>query len=127
MPGKNEFIRLFILKNKKLKKKSKMKKIEFSVFASLLITSIIPWLIVLIWYIIPALYGKIHSDLYEILWAFFVLIVAGLIGINIEKNINKVDFSKTVKIFIIFIFVLSCFFFTFFTFFKPWIDLFQIP
>ncbi len=106
---------------------SKKTKVEFSFFISLLINNIIPWFIVLIWYIVPALYGKIHSDLMEILWAFAVLIVVGFGSIIIEKNLNPIKIKTITKIFILFLSIISVFFYTYFTFFKLWIELFENP
>lgn len=106
---------------------SKKRKVEFSFFISLLINNIIPWFIVIIWYIVPAIYGKIHSDFIEILWAFVVLIVVGAGSIIIEKNLVSAKITTITKIFILSFFLISIFFYTYFTFFKPWIDLFENP
>ncbi|MCR4421842.1 MAG: hypothetical protein NUV32_05160 [Exilispira sp.] len=103
------------------------RKKEFSIYSNLLINLILPWFIVIIWYIVPAIYGKIESELYEILWAFFVLILSGIFSLSIEKDLLKSKYSILSKISIIILFLLSIFFYTYFTFSKPWVDLFQIP
>jgi len=100
---------------------------KFSFFSSFIINIILPWFIIIIWYIIPALYGKLNSELYEIIWALFVLILAGIFSINLEKSISIVSLNIYSKIFILILFIISVFFFTFFSFNKPWIDLFDIP
>lgn len=95
--------------------------------ASLLITIIVPYFIIIVWYIIPAFYGKIKKEIYEILWAFIVLVIVAIISFNINHDLANIKFNRTVKIFIILLFFLSIFFFTYFTFSKPWVDIFQIP
>jgi|YNPMSStandDraft_2_1061718.scaffolds.fasta_scaffold00046_25 hypothetical protein len=105
----------------------KNKKLDFSIYSSLLINSILLWFIVIIWYIVPALYGKVHKDLYEIIWAFFVLILAGIFSLSIEKDISRINYNILSKISIFIFLFLSIFFYTYFSFSKPWIDFFQIP
>lgn len=105
----------------------KNRKKDFQIYSALLINILMPWIIVIIWYIIPALYGKIHSEFYEILWAFFVLILTGLISFSIEKDLSKTNFSRLTNLIILFLFIISVFFYTYFTFSKPWVDIFQIP
>ncbi|MFN3410576.1 MAG: hypothetical protein ACK4YF_00250 [Exilispira sp.] len=76
----------------------------FSFIASLLITIIVPYFIIIIWYILPALNGKIEKEIFEILWAFIVLVIVSIISFNINQDLANIKFNRTVKIFIILLF-----------------------
>ena len=96
-------------------------------FPRILSTTIVPWLILLIWYLVPAFVGRVESFMLELFWGVFVTILAGIVGPIIEKNIDGKDFTLRFKIVIVILFIVSGFLYIWFTFKPPWIDLFVNP
>ncbi|MEA1912616.1 MAG: DUF6512 family protein [candidate division WOR-3 bacterium] len=93
-------------------------------YSRLLSTIMIPWLVTLIWYLIPALCGKVESLGLEVFWSVLVTILSGIIGGMMEKNIEGKDFNSSFKIVILILFIVSAFLYIWFTYKPPWIDLF---
>jgi hypothetical protein len=88
---------------------------------------LLPWFIVLIWYMLPIFLGHIESLAIELVWAFAVTFVVGLISVSIERNLEDKQLSMNLKFLIVSLFVVSIIFYTAFSFQKPWIDLFENP
>ncbi|MFN3284106.1 MAG: hypothetical protein ACK40Q_07740 [Pseudothermotoga sp.] len=86
-----------------------------------------PWFIVIVWYMAPALVGHIDSVAVELIWAFAVTFISAIIGCSLEKNIERTSFTKGIKIAVTVMFILSIVFYVRFSFTKPWIDLFINP
>ncbi len=93
----------------------------------LISTIFIPWLIVVVWYLVPGIYGKVESITLELVWAFIVVIVSAIIGIVLEKSTEKIKFGMGLKTIILVLLIICIFFFVRFSYSKPWIDLFQNP
>ncbi|AEH50749.1 DUF6512 family protein [Pseudothermotoga thermarum] len=96
-------------------------------FSRLISTMFIPWIIVVVWYVVPGIVGKVESIALELVWAFFVVVVSGIVGIVLERLTEKMHFGTTVKLMILILFFVLIFFFVRFSFSKPWVDLFQNP
>jgi len=111
----------YFLIRKSIKDKDKF------IYSRLFSTIIIPWVIVLVWYLYPAIFGRAETLFIEIIWALLATYLSGLLVIQIEREIEKISFSKASRIVIIILFVISAFLFTIFTFKLPWIDLFIDP
>ncbi len=90
-------------------------------------TITVPWFIVLIWYLVPALYGKLEILFLELLWAVLVTYFSGIIGGIIEKNIEECELNLSFKIIILILLIVSIFLYIRFTYNPPWIDLFINP
>ncbi|MDI3472552.1 MAG: hypothetical protein PWQ20_1396 [Thermotogaceae bacterium] len=88
---------------------------------------LLPWFIVLIWYMVPIFFGHFESLIVELIWAFVVTFLTGLISISIEKNLEDQQLTTSLRFLIILLFVISIIFYTAFSFQKPWIDLFENP
>lgn len=88
---------------------------------------IVPWFVVLMWYLLPALWGKAESLVLEVSWATSVTILSGIMGGIMEKNIEKKDFGLNFRIVILLLFIVSAFLYVWFTYKPPWIDLFVNP
>lgn len=88
---------------------------------------LVPWFIVIVWYMVPAIFGHVESLTFELIWAFIVTFISAIMASSFEKNIQKISLGKGTKITIIILFVLSIIFYTRFSFSKPWIDLFINP
>ncbi len=93
----------------------------------LISTILIPWLIVLVWYVVPGIVGKVESIAVELTWAFAVVIISGIVCVAFERSIERIHFGATVRLLILILFVVSIFFFVRFSYSRPWIDLFQNP
>jgi hypothetical protein len=80
-----------------------------------------------VWYLVPAIFGKIETLWIELAWAFVVVIVSGLFAIIVETELEPLKISKGFKILVFALFVVSMIFFVRFSFGKPWIDVFVDP
>lgn len=103
------------------------KNTKYSWFPRLFSAIIIPWIIFLLWYLAPALYGKFTLAILEVFWAIFVTYIAGLIAGLIEKNFEENDFTMGFKIVIIALLIISALLYILFTYRVPWVDLFVDP
>jgi len=88
-------------------------------------TILLPWLVVIIWYILPGIIGHLEPLWFELFWSFFVTFVTSLLAIIIERGINKLSYAF--KVTVIVLFLISIFFFVRFSFGKPILDIFEIP
>ncbi|MBC7320342.1 hypothetical protein H5T89_06825 [bacterium] len=86
----------------------------------------VPWIIFLIWYLVPAIWGKV-TLVVELSWALIVTYISGVFAGIIEKDLEKLRFSSRSKIITFILFVISAFLFIWFTYRLPWIDLFVDP
>ncbi len=96
-------------------------------YSRLLSTVLVPWSIVIVWYMVPAIFGHVESTALELTWAFAVVILSGIAGIMLEKTVERVSLSSPVRMIILVLFVMSVIFYVRFSFSKPWIDLFIDP
>ncbi len=87
----------------------------------------LPWVIFVLWYLVPAVHGKIHNFAGDLLWALFVTYISGVFVIGLEKEIEYVKFSVLAKITLIVMVVSLTFLFIFCTYRLPWLDLFAVP
>jgi len=88
---------------------------------------ILPWIILVIWYLLPALYGKVKTPLVDLIWAIGVTYLSCLFVGFLEMEIEKAEFGLTTRYIILFLVVASGFLFVWFTYRLPWIDLFTNP
>ena len=87
-----------------------------------------PWVVFLLWYIAPAIYGQMPTVWLEIVYANVMTILAGFMILTFETNFEKIQFSRNLKIIIWVLFIVSIFLFMIFTFVKlPWADVFIEP
>ncbi len=85
----------------------------------------VPWFILLIWYLVPALFGKVESLTIELGWSILATYLSGIAGVMMEKSVEKGTITAGFKITILVLFFISAFFYISFTYQLPWIDLFQ--
>ncbi len=107
-------------------KKVKNKIVNFW-YSRILSILIIPWILTIIWYLLPALYGRAKSLIIDLPWAVITTYVSGLFVMQIEKEIEKVRFRVITKVIVLLLLVISAFLFIWFTYRLPWIDLFVDP
>ncbi len=90
-------------------------------------TILVPWFIAIVWYMVPAIFGKLESLALELIWAFAVVIISGLFGIAAERQLEAVRVSRSFNTILAILFIVSVVFFVRFSLTKPWIDLFVDP
>jgi len=96
-------------------------------YSRLLSAVIVPWLIFILWYFLPAVYGRAKSLFVDLCWSLLATFTVALFAAQLEQEIQKLTLSKDTRLLIIFLVVASGFLFVFFTFKLPWIDLFINP
>ncbi|WP_448516785.1 DUF6512 family protein [Pseudothermotoga sp.] len=89
--------------------------------------SLVPWFIVVVWYLVPAIFGKIETLWIELTWAFAVVIISGLFATLVEGELETLKTSKGFRVFVYVLVIVSTVFFVRFSFVKPWIDVFVDP
>ncbi|RKY19108.1 MAG: hypothetical protein DRP63_01120 [Planctomycetota bacterium] len=102
-------------------------KIRNFVYSRMLSAVLLPWVIVLTWYLLPGVFGRVGSIFIEVLWAVLVTYLSGLFVVQIEKEVEKVQFQVATKVVLLALTVISAFLFVLFTYRLPWIDLFVDP
>jgi len=108
-------------------KKRIKEKIENFWYSRVLSIIIIPWIVMQMWYLLPAIYGRAEYLILGVSWAVLVTYLSALFVIQIEKETEKIQFHVKTKIFLLVLFVILAFLFTLFTYKLPWIDLFVNP
>ncbi len=117
---------LTILEYWYLKGKKRFKQNGFW-YSRVLSMVVVPWVVFLLWYIVPAVYGRINSLLPELIWAVLITYSSGLVVSAIEKDMERIEFRRGAGVSIITMLVVSAFLFTIFTYKLPWLDMFEIP
>lgn len=110
-----------------LLKKNVRDKIRNFLFSRLLSAVIVPWIIVLTWYLLPAFYGRPAPLCLDLTWAIPITYLSGFFVIQIEKETERIQFNLFTKIIIAILCIISAFLFILFTYKLPWIDLFIDP
>ncbi len=97
------------------------------IFAGLISAWLVPWIIFVLWYSIQSFAGPFTYEISEIIYAI-VMTYLSLLGLHIlNKELVQIHFSKVAKIVILILVGLLIYELIFFTFVKPWVDVFQIP
>lgn len=87
-----------------------------------------PWVVFLLWYLAPAVYGQMPTVWLEIVYANVMTILAGFVVFTFESDLNRMKFSKNLKIVLWMLLGISIFLFMIFTYVKlPWADVFIEP
>ena len=105
----------------------KFNKRETFWYPRLISTTILPYFTMLIWYLAPAIFGRIEFLLLEVAWATFSTYFSAVIAGRMERNIEEIKMNSILKIIILILFIVSAFLFVRFTYKPPWIDLFIDP
>lgn len=107
--------------------KKKFKGFRVFFIPRLFVSIIVPWIIFLIWYTAPAIFGKFTSVSIELIWAISVTILSGIFGFIIEREIQEKKFSISFMLIVFLLGLISIFLYIRFTYQLPWLDLFQNP
>lgn len=95
------------------------------VLARLLACVMLPWLMFLLWYVVPSFRGPMPSVALEIIYANLVTFAVGVITVLLERDFDRVAFSPAVRGVIALLYLLSAVLLTTFTFRLPWADFFR--
>ncbi|MGB9721638.1 MAG: DUF6512 family protein [bacterium] len=109
-----------------LTKKRVVNKLGFW-YARLLSTVFVPWFVFLIWYLVPAIFGKTGSNFIELVWAITSSYLSGIFAGLTERSAEKIEFNVSIRIVIIILIIFSAFLFIRFTYSLPWVDMFANP
>lgn len=93
----------------------------------ILATWSIPWIIVTVWYLAPAVFRKPLPLWGELSWAILVTFISGIAGGVLERGLEDEWLSPGVRGTLLLLFGISVFFFVWFTYRMPWVDLFEVP
>ncbi len=97
------------------------------VLSRLFVAVLLPWFEVIVWYVVPAIV-RAELPLYlELPWAFAVVYIIGVLGGGVERALQKSKYDRFTTAVVLVLVGLSVFFFTAFTWAKPWIDFFYLP
>jgi uncharacterized membrane protein YeaQ/YmgE (transglycosylase-associated protein family) len=95
-------------------------------YPRLLATVVVPWVAMIVWYLMPALAGRVDSLVAEVAWAIFATYFTGVAGAFIERGLKESP-SLELKALIIALFAVSVFLYTWFAYNPPYIDVFVNP
>lgn len=98
-------------------------------YIRLLVAVFAPWIVFLLWYLAPAIYGsKMPSIPLEVIYANIMTILSGYFAISFERNFANARFSLSLKLSTWALVVASLVLYLVFTFSHlPWADVFVEP
>lgn len=98
------------------------------IFSRLLISLLVPWLMMLFWYIGPAMYGKpMPSIPLEIIYANLALLATAFSSVTLESAFSQIRFTRGQMVVIGLGLIIAITHFSVFTFQTPWADVFAPP
>ncbi|NPD87237.1 MAG: hypothetical protein HGN29_00845 [Asgard group archaeon] len=97
------------------------------VFSRLISSLLVPWIIFIIWYLVPAFVGDHLPLARELTWALVVVLLTGVSVSLIDENTERIEYNLAIKIVIGILIVVSLIIFIWFSFELPWIDVFVLP
>jgi hypothetical protein len=90
--------------------------------------TIIPWFVFVLWYIGPALFGRMPSIFIEILYANIITLLVGFTGAVFEQGLSRISYFRELKAVILVLCISSVILYMIFTFAGlPWADVFIEP
>lgn len=90
--------------------------------------TILPWFVFILWYLAPAIYGRMPSIPLEIVYANIITIAAGIFGSIFEQGLSRINYFRELRIILIILFLSSLILYIVFTYIKlPWADVFIEP
>jgi hypothetical protein len=96
-------------------------------YSRLTATVFAPWVVFLLWYIAPALYGKMPNIPLEIIYANIITLLVGLFVAILEQGFRQIRYTPGLKFVILALFVVSIGLYLIFTYNLPWADVFVEP
>lgn len=112
----------YLINGKKMENKTSF------VFSRLIGLILIGWLLMFIWYMIPAIHNQEASSLaIELSLSMIVTFISGMTAMAIADNFGKFEFRLSFKLIIIALVVILVIFYVVFSFITPWLDVFVDP
>jgi hypothetical protein len=97
-------------------------------YPRLLTATIAPWPVFILWYIVPAVYGKLPTEVLEIIYANVMTILAAICTVTLEGSFLNLTYTRGLKTIIWILFLVSILLYMVFTFSHlPWADVFVEP
>jgi hypothetical protein len=97
------------------------------ILSRLTATTFAPWVVFLLWYIAPAMYGKMPTIPLEIIYANIITLLVGYFVTSLEQGFVQIRYSSNLCILILILFTVSIILYVSFTFKLPWADVFIEP
>jgi hypothetical protein len=97
------------------------------VYSRMLATVFLPWIMFLLWYTGPAIFGRLPNIPLEILYANLITLVVGVATVILERSYESATPSGSAWVVVIALFVISIGLFIVFTYRLPWADVFVEP
>jgi hypothetical protein len=98
------------------------------IYSRMATATILPWFVFLLWYIGPAVYGRMPSIPLEIVYANIITLIVGIFAAIFEQGISHINFSRELRAVIIILTLASLLLYIVFTFGElPWADVFVEP
>lgn len=94
--------------------------------ARLLSCILIPFILFMLWWIIPAYTGKLSPSFIEIIWSITITIIGGILVFSIYPSLSFIKWNIPARLAIWFIFLNFLWFFIHFSISKPYRDFFQL-
>ncbi|MDZ7393916.1 MAG: DUF6512 family protein [candidate division KSB1 bacterium] len=88
---------------------------------------VVPWLVLLLWYVAPALVGRIEHMAVELLWATVVTYLSGIMGGMWDKHLERATPALGFRLCVIGLVIVSTVLYVRFTYKLPWLGLFVDP
>ncbi len=107
--------------------KKKKKSVESFWYPRFLSAVFVPWIIFIVYFLLPATAGKLKNAPLELIWAILVTYFSGLAGALLEGHLEEQKLEFCFKAVIIFLLVSSAFLYVAFTYSLPWLDMFRAP
>lgn len=87
-----------------------------------------PWVVFLLWYIAPAVYGRFPSVALEILYANLITILVGVVVVSLERAFVSIQYTPLLRSLVWGLVLVSVLIYMVFTFSHlPWADVFVEP
>lgn len=107
--------------------RKRVRNLESFAFSRLFATTVLPWFVFIVWFSVAAYYGRMPNVVAEIVFANAALILAGACALIVEQAMEGVTYSRSLKVVIAALFVVSFSLYIIFTFKLPWADVFAEP
>ena len=88
----------------------------------------LPWIVFTLWYLGPAIYGKMPTITLEIVYANIITLIVGIFSAIFEHGLSRIRYFRELKAVIMILFIVSLILYLVFTYIKlPWADVFNEP
>ncbi len=97
------------------------------VMSRLLTATFFPWIVFLVWYLAPAVYGPMPTIVAEIVYSNVMVVVSVVCCVIVERNLVDIPYARSFRVVIVGLFLLSLLVNVAFATRLPWADLFTPP